>query len=318
MIWVAGNIVADMFVSGMDRLPSHAGDEYVQGNVAFFPSAPVLTIGGNAGNTAYVLGTLGAPVTLFGALGDDAFGALAREWLARADVTLSAIQVSSAATSTTVVATDTLLNRVAYHHAGANDDFSLREMPLPWLDQAKILFVTSYPICARMRDAQALAETLSAARAHGIVTALDIGPDIAAPLHIAEIAAALPHVDYLLANAHELSVLTHCLDLDVAIAAARAAGVRCVVAKRGPLGARLVDQTGARDVAGFQVEAKFTVGAGDSFNAGFLFGLTHGWPLERAARFANATAALVVSGSQGVLGCPDRAHIDHFLATHNL
>ena len=37
------------------------------------------------------------------------------------------------------------------------------------------------------------------------------------------------------------------------------------------------------------------MGSGDAFAAAFLHGYNLGWPVERAARFANALGALVAS-----------------------
>ena len=304
MFVVVGNLVADVFLSGMQTMPGVGGDEYLTSNVAMFPRAPVLTIGGNCGNAAYVLATLGERVGAFGATGDDDFGRMLRGWLGGRGVSIEHVKTSAASTSMTVVATDEKLNRVAYHHAGANDDFSLGEIPAALLSRARVLLVTSYPICARMRDSEALRQTLEAARAAGAITALDIGPDISERLRMAEIAAALPHLDYLLCNAHELSAFTGCDDVDAGIVQVRAAGVRCVVAKRGKAGARVGDAAGLIDVPGFAVEARFTVGAGDSFDAGFLLGVSKNWPHVECARFGNAVAALIVTGSNGVLGAP--------------
>ena len=238
------------------------------------------------------------------ATGDDDFGRMVRGWLSGRGVAIEHVKISRASTSMTVVATDQTLNRVAYHHAGANDDFSLSEIPALLLNQARVLLVTSYTICARMRDATALRRLFETARAAGAVTALDIGPDISERLLIEEIAPALPHLDYLLCNAHELSAFTGCDDVDAGIAKVRTTGVGCVVAKRGKAGARLGDAAGLVDVPGYTVEARFTVGAGDSFDAGFLLGVSKNWTNVECARFGNAVAALVVSGSNGVLGAP--------------
>ena len=310
-ILVAGNIVVDLFVSGMERLPHVGGDEYVASNVTFFPAKPVLTIGGNAGNAAYALAALGADVAVFGALGDDAFGATARGWLVDRGVDTAALRSSAAATSMTVVATDTALNRVAYHHAGANDEFVLTDLDVAELRRADVLFVTSYPICARLREAGALRDAFASVKARGGVTALDIGPDIGAPLRMAEIVDVLPHVDHLLANQHELAVFTGSDDVSTGAARALAAGVARVIVKGGKHGATLFAPDGAGngavasiDVPGFAVDAKFTVGAGDAFAAGYLHGVIQHWPLKRAIRFGNAVAALVVSSGRGVLGCP--------------
>ncbi len=313
MFVVVGNLVADVFVSGMKTLPDVGGDEYMTSNVAMFPRAPVLTIGGNCGNAAYVLATLGERVGVFGATGDDDFGRMLRGWLSGRGVAIENVKTSVASTSMTVVATDERLNRVAYHHAGANDDFSLDELPPVLLSHARVLLVTSYTICARMRDAAALRRTFETARAAGAVTALDIGPDISERLLLSEIALALPYLDYLLCNAHELSAFTGCDDVDAGIARVRAAGVACVVAKRGKAGARVGDASGLVDVPGIAVEARFTVGAGDSFDAGFLLAVSRNWTHVECARFGHAVAALVVSGSSGVLGAPSYDKVLEFI-----
>ena len=41
-----------------------------------------------------------------------------------------------------------------------------------------------------------------------------------------------------------------------------------------------------------RVDVVDATGAGESFNAGLLYGLTAGWPLERAVRMGTATGAL--------------------------
>ena len=70
---------------------------------------------------------------------------------------------------------------------------------------------------------------------------------------------------------------------------------------------------GKVELAAFQVDAVHTIGAGDTFNAGFLFGLVQGWETPAAVRFGQAAAALVVSSPRGVLGAPRRADVEEFL-----
>jgi len=47
-----------------------------------------------------------------------------------------------------------------------------------------------------------------------------------------------------------------------------------------------------------------TVGAGDSFNAGFLLGLRQGLSPAAAIALGNRTAASVISNAHGVLAFP--------------
>ena len=65
--------------------------------------------------------------------------------------------------------------------------------------------------------------------------------------------------------------------------------------KRGDRGARLYCGGTYSDVPGFPVEIVNTVGAGDGFASGLIYGWAQGWGWEEAARFANACGALVVS-----------------------
>ena len=96
------------------------------------------------------------------------------------------------------------------------------------------------------------------------------------------------------------------------------AGASCVVIKQGAEGASIWLAGGdtITQVPGFAVKAQFTVGAGDSFNAGFLYALQQGQDTVEAARFGNAVAALVVSAAQGALGAPSLAQVEELLAQH--
>ena len=89
-----------------------------------------------------------------------------------------------------------------------------------------------------------------------------------------------------------------------------------LILKQGSQGATIyyAEQVSPQAVPGFRVTPRFTVGAGDSFNAGFLFALNQGQDIAEAVRFANAVAALVVSGTDGVLSCPDLGHIQTWMA----
>lgn len=69
-----------------------------------------------------------------------------------------------------------------------------------------------------------------------------------------------------------------------------------IVLKRGAKGVTLfLDNQQTVEVAGFPVEILNTVGAGDAFASGLLFGRRQGWDWQRAARFANACGAIVVT-----------------------
>ena len=83
--------------------------------------------------------------------------------------------------------------------------------------------------------------------------------------------------------------------------------------KRGDRGARLYSSDTIMDVPGFPVEIVNTVGAGDGFASGLIYGWTQGWGWEEAARFANACGALVVSRHGCARALPYRREAEAFL-----
>ena len=90
-----------------------------------------------------------------------------------------------------------------------------------------------------------------------------------------------------------------------------------LVLKRGDRGVTLVRRDGHENVAGFPVEIVNTVGAGDGFASGLIYGWSQGWEWGRAADFANACGAIVVSRQGCARALPYRQEVQDFLARQN-
>ena len=92
-------------------------------------------------------------------------------------------------------------------------------------------------------------------------------------------------------------------------------GPAAVVLKRGAAGATIW-RSGCPpvDVPPFNVDILNTLGAGDAFASGFLFGFLNGWPLERAARFGNASGAIVVGRHGCSIAMPSANEVEAFIA----
>jgi 5-dehydro-2-deoxygluconokinase len=85
-------------------------------------------------------------------------------------------------------------------------------------------------------------------------------------------------------------------DLDAAIQAILERGPQMLVVKRGRHGASVAERGGPLvDVPGFEVEIYNTLGAGDAFASGFIYGYTRGWDAYKAARLGNASGAIIVT-----------------------
>lgn len=86
-----------------------------------------------------------------------------------------------------------------------------------------------------------------------------------------------------------------------------------IVLKRGDRGLRLYREGSQRDVPGYAVQIVNTVGAGDGFASGLIYGWAQGWGWEEAARFANACGALVVSRHGCARALPYRREVEAFI-----
>ncbi len=65
----------------------------------------------------------------------------------------------------------------------------------------------------------------------------------------------------------------------------------------------------------FAVAAVDTTGCGDVFHGGYIYGLSRGWPLTRATRFAAACAALKTRALGGRAAIPTLSEVEALLAT---
>lgn len=92
-------------------------------------------------------------------------------------------------------------------------------------------------------------------------------------------------------------------------------GPHVLIVKRGAQGVRVFERgKSAVDVAGFSVQILNTVGAGDAFASGLIFGHLQGWEWKRAARMANACGALVVTRHGCGSAMPTWEEVREFMA----
>ncbi len=90
-----------------------------------------------------------------------------------------------------------------------------------------------------------------------------------------------------------------------------------LVLKQGDKGVTLYEGKNTVTIPGFPVKILNTVGAGDGFASGLIYGWARGWAWERAARFANACGAIVVSRHGCARALPYLHEVEAFLETHH-
>lgn len=315
MFVIIGTTTADLLVVSRQATTDSGGDGFRSSNVTLTETPARVLVGGNGGISAYVLAGFGARVALCSAVGQDQLGRVLADHLRARKVNLEGlIHSGTCATSTSVIIMADVASQTVFHHVGSSAQLRYEDMPERLFTECEVLLASSFPLMSGMR-AGGLAQALRTTHRAGGITALDIGPALGDPVTLSEIAALLCDVDYLIGNAHEIEALTGSHDCEAGGRELQEAGARHVVIKRGADGASLRGEEGPVDVPGFTVDANISVGAGDAFNAGFLYGVWRKWSYERAMRYGCAVAALMVSGEQGVMDAPTSAEVEAFLAT---
>lgn len=299
---IVGCTVVDILLPRVSKLPAWPDHtEFTPSNLVMLPDGPILTLGGNGGNAAYVAAKCGAAVTLHTELGQDALGAMAREWLrdVGCDVRVGDIAES---TGINVSAINKRHQRATFFHPGTTVG-----MPaFPTREEAPgLVLVCGWP----HPPLKVLATKFRAVRKRGTFTSMDVGPILGRPWTLEALSPVLANLDLLLANEYELMRITQAADVEAAFAKLRKTYHGHAVIKRGPRGAWWLPAESEKPhaVAGCRVRTVNTVGAGDSFNGALLAALGEKQEFEPAIRVACEVAAGVVSSRKGVLGASESA-----------
>ena len=116
----------------------------------------------------------------------------------------------------------------------------------------------------------------------------------------------MPLVDVFLPNENEAMALTGAERVEAA-AGRLAVQVKVVAVKMGAEGGLAIAGGERYRAAALPVKVVDTVGAGDTFDAGFVYGYLQGWSLEKALKLAIACGSASVQQAGGLAGQPTLA-----------
>jgi sugar/nucleoside kinase (ribokinase family) len=136
-----------------------------------------------------------------------------------------------------------------------------------------------------------LSDLMRRAKAFGCTTSLDTDWDVNGNW-IRRVEHAMANIDYFLTNEEEGAKLTGKTDYRQTASELLALGPKAVVIKRGEFGSLLATGDGLTEFPAYRVAVFDTTCAGDSFVAGFLWGIDHDRPLDESVRLGNAAGAL--------------------------
>ncbi|TKI06854.1 carbohydrate kinase family protein [Martelella alba] len=303
-LYVAGNINIDLIMGTLRQWPAR-GTEAMLDYSALRP-------GGSAGNCVLALAALGTPHRAVANQGNDHFSG----WLAKhfADSAPHWPRYDCE-TSLTVGITHPDNERTFFSNQGhivrLSQQDVLRQLPEKATPGDRVLLCGTF-LCLRLFEDYA--DLLAALRQRGFAVAVDTGwPPQGWNRDIRRrIAGWLKYCDYLLLNEVETQGLADNPDLKIGgrrLAEQLAPDGACVI-KRGREGAMLVDNQEVIVRAAEPVTVIDTIGAGDSFNAGFLSALLYGHNRRQALYWGIRVAGQAISSSPRRY--PDRAALQSY------
>jgi sugar/nucleoside kinase (ribokinase family) len=301
-VLVAGDLFLDLVMSGFPSWP-RMGEESLARE--FYKEA-----GGGAAITACGLSKLGIRTGVAGVVGKED-GQWMLQRLSGLGVNIDGIRLTAAQPTAFTVSVSTKTDRTFLTYGGAN-----RELPslLDELMREGGLKQARHVHMAHAMDPATLQNSLEVLTDAGRTISMDIGwhPEWYAD---ARAISALQRVDVFFPNEREGEIITRERDSRRMLQSFEDMGLRRVALKLGQAGAALLWDGAIFFQPPGNIEPVDTTGAGDCFDAGFLYAWLAGMDPQMCLRAGVACGELSARAMGGIAGFPTREELEAILCT---
>ena len=290
-ILVAGEINPDLILTG------NVKPEF--GQVEKLVDSAALTIGSSSAIFACGAARLGLQVAFIGVCGDDVFGKFMLDEMSKRGVDVSNIIIRSDGQTGLSVILNQQSDRAILTHLGLIAELQASDIADSLLHQSRHLHVASYFLQTKLQPD--LPNLFQRAHSLGLTTSLDTNYDPSEKwIGFDELLSA---TDVFLPNQTEALSITKSDNVESA-ARQLATKAKLVALKLGADGALACQENTITHAKSISVNVVDTVGAGDSFDAGFIYGYLNNWQLEKSLRLACVCGALSTQQAGGTNGQP--------------
>ncbi len=303
-VTIAGELNLDLILYG---LPAELPPER-----ELLANKMALTLGSSSAIVAHNLASLGCRVGFQSVIGEDPLGQIALERLAASGVDASRVRKSkSVGTGLSVILQrDGWRNILTY--SGTIATFRFQDLDLDYLSDARHFHLSSYYLQTGLR--RRVPELFRRLKAAGLTISIDTNDDPKGRFE-GDLRQLLRDVDIFLPNRREACKIAGTDNLDAALKKLSEI-VPLVVVKLGADGAVAIRNNERIESAALKVEIVDPVGAGDTFDAGFLFAYLRGQSVKECLDAGNAAGALCTTRAGGTEAFRDREHREIFLRQH--
>jgi sugar/nucleoside kinase (ribokinase family) len=278
-----GDINLDIITNPMENFTLDEGEFLVE-NMKLNP-------GGNAANFVLAAANLGLKNRFIGCLGFDPLGKMLFDTLKEKKIDCHIKTFTNIGTGITFVLTHKDSKRQLIGFGGANIELSQECIDLKMVKEVDYLFRGGYWYAPKLIG-KPTKDIFNFARKHDVKTSIDIGPERRwADFHRESIYPLLEDTSILFSNVSELLALTKTENIEEGARLLLDRGVEIVAVHMGKEGAVAFSHEEKVLVKPNEIIPRNPTGAGDIFNAAFIFGLSKNWSLRKTTKFANAFGA---------------------------
>lgn len=302
-ISIAGEINLDLILYGLP--------EQMQTERELLGSGFAMTLGSSSAILAHNLSVLGAKTAFVTKVGDDVLGKLALERLQESGADLSRTVHAKGRGSGVTIILPHERERHILTYPGTIFDLSYKDLDISYLASARHFHLSSLFLHrALLQDIPDLFRRMKEA---GLTTSLDTNDD-PDDRWDGVLQQTLPYIDILLPNEREAKKMAGVEDLNTALEQL-SKKVSLLVVKLGANGAIALRDGVRYSAPAVPVTVVDPVGAGDSFNAGFLHKFLQGADITTCLTFANLIGAFSTTAAGGTEAFRDRNRLANFLRT---
>ncbi len=261
-----------------------------------------LVLGSSSAIFASNLSSLSANVSYIGKVGNDIFGDLILNSLKSKNVNTGLIVIDERLKTGATIVLNYDEDRAMVTHPGAMEHLTLQDIKSEDLQKAKHMHVSSLFLQPKIKEN--IIEIFQLAKENGLTTSLDTQWDPAEKWDL-DLEKLLPLVDVFIPNEVEIINLTNKQTVKDAIESIKEFA-NTIVVKMGSKGSISLSNEKLTEIPAFlNKEVVDAIGAGDSFDAGFIYQYVNGKSIEECQTFGNLTGAINTTASGGTSAFKD-------------
>lgn len=277
---IVGELNIDIILNDIQGLP-HVGSEIIADKMDF-------TMGSSSAIMACNISKLGVDTSFCGLIGEDEFGDFILKNLQKQQVDINNIKVSSTYKTGMTMVLNYAQDRANVTYCGAMEKLSYHD--IPWNQISSFSHFHLSNLFLQKNIKKDIVQIFRAAKENGLTTSLDLQVD---PENewLFDYKACLPYVDIFLPNEAELKALTKEENINAALRKIKDYA-NILALKLGDKGSRIIQGDTKIDCLPYVVDDFVdAIGAGDSFNAGFIKKFLEDASLEECGNYANLIGA---------------------------